>query len=83
MDVIFLWVLQTLGGATLVASVGSGIRYLRKKWKLQQGDMEPLAGQEPSKLEAELEKLRAENFNFRVARAIKRKFKERGRGLGN
>jgi hypothetical protein len=30
-----------------------------------------------SRVEAELEKVRAENFNFRVVRAIKRKLRER------
>jgi hypothetical protein len=79
-------------GAAVATSAVSGIKYLWEKRKLRLEATRALAGQVhrasaklsvESRVEANLEKVRAENFNFKVVRAIRKKLRERKNGLEN
>ena len=87
MEAFLLWLAQTVGALAVCYGITAGISAIRLRWNEWRIRRDKLNAKMDEAIQAvldtELDKLRAENFNYRVAEKIRKKLRERGKGLGS
>ncbi len=80
MEEFLLWFVKTVGALAVCSGITFAVSKIRFRWKenqIRKDNLDSSAEDPSAELKAELEKLRAENFNYRVAKKIRKKLRER------